>query len=335
LLFGNTGIPRDHREKIVKNGVLLVNLGTPEEPTPSSVGTYLQEFLSDPRVVDLPRWLWLPLLKLVIIPLRRHRSSEAYRAIWWPEGSPLLVLSQRLASRLEGELAEEAEVVLAMRYGNPSVEQGLAELRNRGVARVIVLPLYPHYSMTTTETVFDAVSDGLRNLDWYPETESVKQYHDHPFWMDAVAASIREYQETAGRPDRLLFSLHGIPERYVRNGDPYQQQCQESVEDVARRLGLANEEWMLTFQSRVGREPWLQPYTDKTLEALPKQGVHHVQVVCPGFAVDCLETLEEIAIQNRDLFVESGGKKLEYVPALNDSPGQVSLMAELVRSRLG
>jgi ferrochelatase len=316
------------------NGVLLVNLGTPEAPTPKAVGEYLREFLSDPRVVDLPRWLWLPLLRLVIIPLRRHRSAEAYRKVWQPEGSPLLVRSRRLADRLGELLSGDAQVVLAMRYGCPCMRDALRKLRERGVERVIVLPMYPQYSMTTTETVFDAVGQGLRALEWYPEVETIQDYHDNPHWLDAVASSIRDYQERAGQPDKLIFSLHGIPQRYVRNGDPYEQQCKLSVSAIASRLGLDDERWMLTFQSRVGKEPWLQPYTDKTLEALPQQGVRHVQAICPGFAVDCLETLEEIAMENRELFLESGGEKMEYIPALNESQEHAELLARLVRDRL-
>lgn len=314
-------------------GILLVNLGTPEAPTPVAVGRYLREFLADPRVVDLPRWLWLPLLNLVIVPLRRYRSAEAYRKIWRPDGSPLLVLSQHLADRLGEELGAEAKVELAMRYGQPSVVEGLRRLREHGVEQLLILPMYPQYSLTTTETVIDAVTAGLRELAWYPETDTIRQYFDHPGWAASVAGSIESFQCRAGKPDKLLFSLHGIPQRYVANGDPYERQCRDSVAAIAGCMGLTDDDWLLTFQSRVGREPWLQPYTDKTLEALPSQGVRHVQVACPGFAVDCLETLEEIAMQNRELFLASGGDKLEYIPALNDSPAQVSLMADLVRAR--
>jgi len=333
--FSNNAILSWQGSARVSNGVLLVNLGTPSAPTPAAVGVYLREFLSDPRVVDLPRWLWLPLLNLVIIPLRRHRSSEAYSKVWGPDGSPLLTLSQGLARKLATELEGQAEVELAMRYGQPSVRSGLESLRARGVTRLLVLPLYPQYSLTTTETVFDAVNDALRTLGWYPETESVRQYFDQPAWVAAVARSIAEFQSGNPPPDRLIFSLHGIPQRYVRNGDPYEAQCRQSVAAIAARLGLGPDRWMLTFQSRVGREPWLQPYTDKTLEALPAQGVKHIQVACPGFAVDCLETLEEIAMQNKELFIESGGERLDYIPALNDTDDHARLLAEIARTRLG
>lgn len=314
--------------------VLLVNLGTPEEPTPAAVGRYLSEFLSDPRVVDLPRWLWLPLLKLVIIPLRRRRSAEAYAKVWTPEGSPLLVGSRKLGKRLQESLGDEAVVRLAMCYGKPDIRSGLESFREMNSRSVLVLPLYPQYSFTTTEAVFDAVADSLRKMNWFPEIISVQKYHDEPGWARAVAASVREYQGHAGKPDKLLFSLHGIPQRYVDEGDPYQAQCEQSVYDVVAELGLSEGAWMLTYQSRVGREPWLQPYTDESLKKLAVEGIRNVQVVCPGFAVDCLETLEEIAMQNRETFLQAGGERLDYIPALNDSDAHVALLSSLVRDQM-
>ena len=314
-------------------GVLLVNLGTPTAPTPGAVATYLTEFLSDPRVVDLPRWLWLPLLKLVIIPLRRNRSAEAYKKIWTPDGSPLLLESGKLALKLQESLRDEAHVQLAMRYGQPDIHSGLVALHEAGVEQLVVLPIYPQYSRTTTEAVFDLVTVKLREMEWFPGLSSIQKYHDAPGWAEAVAASIREFQHKAGKPGKLIFSLHGIPQRYVANGDPYAAQCEQSVKDIVSALGLEDDEWMLTFQSRVGREPWLQPYTDMTLKALAGAGTGYVQVVCPGFAVDCLETLEEIGMQNKELFIQHGGKRLDYIPALNDSDSHVSVLRDLVRSQ--
>lgn len=313
-------------------GVLLVNLGTPQAPTPSAVGSYLSEFLSDPRVVDLPRWLWLPVLKLVIIPLRRKRSSEAYKKVWTEQGSPLLVESRKLANKLGAMLKGEAEVVLAMRYGQPDIFSGLEKLKDKGVEDLVVLPMYPQYSGTTTEAVFDAVTDNLKKMNWFPEVKSIQKYHDAPGWAEAVADSIRHYQRRYGQPDKLLFSLHGVPQRYIANGDPYAAQCEQSVNDIVRELGLDDDDWILAFQSRVGREPWLQPYTDFVLKELAQEGVGNVQVVCPGFAVDCLETLEEIAMQNAELFEENGGKRLDYIPALNDSDSHVRLLSGLVKT---
>jgi len=318
-----------------RRGVLLANLGTPTAPERGPVGRFLREFLSDPRVVDLPRLLWLPLLNGVIIPVRAGRSAKAYREIWWDEGSPLLVLTERLADRLRGLFEDDTVVEVGMRYGAPSIHDGLQRLRQAGVDELTVIPLYPQFSHTTTSSIFDAVDAALARLGWRPRQRRVPDYHDHPVWIRAVADSIRAFQAEHGAPERLLFSLHGIPQRYVRQGDPYQAQCRRSVQSIAERLGLDAADWLLTFQSRVGREPWLQPYTDETLEELARSGVRHVQVVCPGFAVDCLETLEEIAMQNRELFEENGGEKLEYVPALNDGDAHARLMWSLAQARVG
>ncbi|MFT5139393.1 MAG: ferrochelatase [Rhodothermales bacterium] len=313
------------------NGVMLVNLGTPQAPEPSAVGAFLTEFLSDPRVIDLPRWIWIPVLRLAIVPLRRYRSAEAYRKIWTPEGSPLMTGSVSLAKGLQEELKDEAIVKLAMRYGKPEIRRGLEELREAGVKELKVLPLYPQYSATTTESIFDAVSKELRSMEWFPELESFSKYHDDEGWVCAVADSITEFQSAAGKPDKLVFSLHGIPQRYITNGDPYASQCEQSVRDITLKLGLADEEWVLTFQSRVGRETWLQPYTDQVLKELGASTCKHVQVVCPGFAVDCLETLEEIDMQNREFFLQSGGEVFEYIPALNNSDSHIAALASLVR----
>lgn len=316
-------------------GVLLANLGTPDAPERKPVARFLREFLSDPRVVDLPRYLWLPLLNLVIIPLRAGRSAAAYRQVWWPEGSPLLVLTRRLAEKLAVRLAATARVEIGMRYRVPSILLGLEKLKKAGVRRLVVIPLYPQFSGTTTASIYDAVDDALQALDWQPEILRVQHYHRDPAWIEAVAASIRAFQAAHGKPERLIFSLHGIPQRYVTRGDPYAEQCRQSARDIAAALGLADEEWLLTFQSRVGKEPWLQPYTDLSLKELARSGVRHVQVVCPGFAVDCLETLEEIAMENRGYFEEAGGEKLEYIPALNDSDGHVDVMQALVEVAAG
>lgn len=315
-------------------GAFVINLGTPDAPTRKPVARFLREFLSDPRVIDLPRYLWLPLLNLVIIPLRAGRSAAAYREIWFPEGSPLLVLTKRLSARLASLLEGVAQVETGMRYGEPSIRAGFERLKAAGVDEVVILPLYPQYSYTTTASIYDSIDESLAGLDWNPRVHRVEQYHEHPLWVKAVASDIRDFREKNGVPDVLVFSLHGIPERYVRQGDPYQEQCVASVQAIVKELGLDDSEWMLTYQSRVGREPWLQPYTDKTLQELGSSGTRHVQVVCPGFAVDCLETLEEIAMQNREFFEEAGGEKLEYIPALNDSEAHARVMQALVLERL-
>ncbi len=316
-----------------EKGVLLVNLGTPRTPESGDVGHFLAEFLSDPRVVDLPRWFWLPLLRLVIIPLRKGRTATAYKKIWMEGGSPLLVYSEALAAGLEQQLGKHVKVVLAMRYGDPDIESGMQTMCRAGVEELIVLPLYPQYSATTTASVFDAVTVALKELDWRPEIHCVKQYHDRPGWVHAIASSVRDFRAQHGKAEKLLFSMHGIPRRMVDAGDPYEQQCGQAVAALVEALGM-KEDSLLTYQSRVGREPWLQPYTDKVIEELAKAGVKHIQVISPGFAVDCLETLEEIAIRYRDLFIAAGGRKLEYIPALNNSDTHINLLTSIVKQQL-
>lgn len=316
-------------QKDKRYGVLVANLGTPEAPETRPVARFLREFLSDPRVIDLPRYLWLPLLNLVIIPFRSGRSAAAYRKIWWPEGSPLLVLTQRLAAGLAAAVPGSVAVEVGMRYGEPSIHKGLEALRREGVDEVVILPLYPQFSHTTTSSIYDAVDAALDSMDWNPGQQRIMDYHLDEGWIAAVAHRIEAFREEYGPAEKLLFSLHGIPERYVTQGDPYRDQCEASVRAIAARLGLDDNEWLLCYQSRVGREPWLQPYTDISLQELAASGVRHVQVVCPGFGVDCLETLEEIAMQNSELFEEAGGEKLEYIPALNDSNEHVEVMRGL------
>lgn len=311
--------------------MLVANLGTPDAPERAAVARYLREFLSDRRVVDLPRWLWLPLLYGVIVPFRAGRSAKAYRAIWTEQGSPLLVHSRALAERIAGELGEGFETVLAMRYGQPSIRDGLQRLRDAGAERVVVLPLYPQYSRTTTESVYDGVQDALRALGWQPRVHRVDRYHDDPAWVAAVAESVRRHQAGHGVAERLLISMHGIPQRYDAAGDPYAGECCSSAVDIAAALGLEQPAWFLAFQSRFGREPWLQPYTDKTLEEWAAQGIKRVQVLCPGFAVDCIETVEEIAMQNAELFEAAGGQSLELIPCLNDDPAHAKVLADIVR----
>ena len=318
--------------------VLLVNLGTPEAPTAGAVRRYLAEFLSDRRVVDTPRLIWWPILHGVILRIRPARSAKKYAAIWTQDGSPLLVGTRALAQQLGTALgatgdqsnARPLAVAYAMRYGEPSIPRVLRELRARGLRRLLVLPLYPQYSATTTASVFDAIVRELSSWRFVPELRFVQGYHDDARWVDAVAASVREHWATQPRGERLLFSFHGIPQRFFDLGDPYHCACRASARLVAARLGLAPNEWSVSFQSRVGRERWLEPYTDKTLERMAHEGIKRVDVVCPGFAVDCLETLEEIAIENRALFVAAGGERLGYVPALNASAAHVEALAGVV-----
>jgi ferrochelatase len=314
-----------------KTAALLINLGTPDAATTPAVRRYLAEFLSDPRVIDYPRWLWLPILYGAILRIRPKRSAHAYSTIWTPQGSPLLVLSRALTEKVGLACADLGiRTELAMRYGNPSIASVLERLIADGVRRLLVLPLYPQYSAASTASAFDGVHAALGRLRHVPELRTVSDYHAAPAYIDALALSVRKFWEANGRADRLLLSFHGIPERYVRLGDPYADQCRETAALLRDRLGLTENEMLLTFQSRVGRETWLTPYTDLTLRELPKQGVKRLQVLCPGFAVDCLETLEEIAIRGKEQFLSGGGEHLEYIPALNDDDSHVALMRTLI-----
>jgi ferrochelatase len=313
-----------------RTALLLVNLGTPDAPTPAAVRRYLGEFLHDYRVVDRNRWLWCPILHGVILPLRAGKVAKNYAGIWGPDGSPLRVQSQKLAAALQAQLPE-FDVRLAMRYGAPSIASVLREWQTQGLERLLVLPLYPQYSATTTASVHDAVFAELSGWRKMPELRLISDYHQNSDWLDALEASVEDLWDMHGRGEKLLISFHGIPQRFARAGDPYPQQCEIGARLLAERLGLAENDWSMAYQSRFGREPWLQPYIDQTLTALAEQGVKTVDVVCPGFAVDCLETLEEIAVQDAELFRRAGGRQLRYVRALNASPGHVSALSALAR----
>ena len=315
-------------------GVLLVNLGTPAAPTPAAVRRYLAEFLSDPRVVETPRWLWWPILHGIVLRLRPARSARNYRKIWTDAGSPLLLHSRAIAVALGQRLAERlgggVKVALGMSYGEPSLAAALDELHAANVQRLIVLPLYPQYSGTTTASVFDAVTALLSHRRRLPEFRFVNHYHDERGYVDAVADSIRAYRSANGPGDRLLFSFHGVPRATLDAGDPYHCHCHKTARLVAEGLEITDAEWQVSFQSRVGWQEWLRPYTDETIVALAKEGVRTLDVVCPGFAVDCLETLEEIAMLNAERFTGAGGGQLRYVPALNASDAHIAMLAALV-----
>ncbi len=314
-------------------GVLLVNLGTPDAPTTAAVRRYLAEFLWDPRVIEVPRPLWWLILHGVILRIRPKRSAEAYAKVWTDDGSPLMSWSIRQKKGLEKMLAAALPtppaVALAMRYGQPSIDEALDELRAANVRRLLVLPLYPQYSATTTASVFDGLADSLKTRRWIPELRFVSHYHDEPGYIDALAASVREFWASKGRGDRLVMSFHGVPRRYLLSGDPYHCHCQKTGRLLAEALHLKDDEWSLSFQSRVGREEWLRPYTDEHLAELAAAGLKRVDVICPGFSADCLETLEEIAMQNAELFQENGGESLAYVPALNARRDHLSFLTQL------
>ena len=317
-------------------GVLVVNLGTPDAPTTEAVRRFLAEFLSDPRVVDLPRIPWQIILRAFILPFRPARSAHAYRQVWTPAGSPLLTGTEALTRALERRLAayqaEPPAVAMGMTYGNPSISHALDGLRAAGATRIVVLPLYPQYSATTTAAALDRVDAALARWPAPPARLVIDDYHAEAGYIDALAASIR----AARAPfDHLLFSFHGIPQRYADRGDPYGAQCLATAQLVAAKLALPDGRWSVAFQSRVGGARWLGPYTEERLEALANSGVARIAVACPGFAVDCLETLEEIAIRGAATFIAAGGIDLEYIPALNDDAAQVDCLARLVLARLG
>ena len=321
----------DHVGRI---GVLLVNLGTPDEPTRGAVRRYLKEFLWDPRVVEVPRPIWWLVLNGVILNTRPSRSARAYSKVWTDEGSPLLSVSQKqrnaLAAVIAHRFGSEVPVTLGMRYGNPSIPAALAQLRDADVRRVLVLPLYPQYSATTTASTFDAIAAELRHWRWIPELRFINHYHDEPAYIAALADSVQRHRAEFGGAERLLMSFHGIPEEYFHKGDPYYCECQKTGRLLAETLGLGAQDWQISFQSRLGPKQWLQPYTDHTLESLAKEGVKSVQVICPGFSADCLETLEEVAMENRDAFLAAGGERYEYIPCLNDDAAHIAMLAGLV-----
>lgn len=323
-----------HRPGPARTAVLLVNLGTPDAATPSAVRRYLAEFLHDYRVVDLTRWLWCPVLHFIILPLRGRKVARTYAQVWREDGSPLLALSRKLTDAVQAELPG-VPVKLAMRYGNPSIRTVLRELHGQGLERLVVLPLYPQYAAATSGSVFDGVVRELASWRRVPALHFIDDYHRDPGWVEAVAKTIRAHRTQHGKADRLVFSFHGIPQRFADAGDPYPQQCELGAQLIAEAAGLQADEWLLTFQSRFGREPWLQPYTDKTLERLAGEGVRTVDVICPGFSVDCIETLEEIEDENAEVFREAGGTELRYIAALNERPDHAKLMAALVREHAG
>ncbi|HEX2494706.1 MAG TPA: ferrochelatase [Steroidobacter sp.] len=317
-------------------GVLIANLGTPDAPTPTAIRRFLAEFLWDPRVVEAPRWLWWLALHGVILRSRPRRSAHAYQQIWTSAGSPLLVHSRALLAQLRERVSRElnAAAALGMSYGTPSIPAALDELRRAGARRLLVLPLYPQYSATTTGSVFDQVTSELQTWRWTPELRFINGYHDDPAYIQAIAASITAHWRTRaenGAASRLLFSFHGVPRRYLLAGDPYHCQCLKTARLVAATLGLAEDAWTVSFQSQVGREEWLRPYTDEWLIQFARQGGRKVTVVCPGFAADCLETLEEIALRNRARFLANGGESYDYVPALNADPTHAAFLATLIR----
>ncbi|EFL79328.1 ferrochelatase [Actinobacillus pleuropneumoniae] len=315
-----------------KIGVLLANLGTPDEPTTPAVKRYLKQFLSDPRVIDLPKFKWQFILNYMILPKRSPKVAKLYREIWTEQGSPLLAISRQQQQALQDYFNRQNQnvlVELGMSYGNPSIESATDRLIKADVSKIIVLPLYPQYSSTTTASVLDAFARGLTQQRNIVPFEFIHSYHNDPLYIQALANTIQLAED-----EKLLFSFHGIPKRYQTEGDFYPEHCQQTAQLVADKLSLTDEQWLVTYQSRFGDEEWLQPYTDETLETLPSQGVKKIAVICAGFSADCLETLEEIAEENKENFLNAGGQSYRYIPALNANTDHINALAKLIEAKI-
>jgi protoporphyrin/coproporphyrin ferrochelatase len=322
---------------LARTAVVLVNLGTPDAPTASALRRYLKEFLSDPRVVEIPRAVWWFILNGIILPLRSGKSAAKYASIWTKDGSPLKVYTEKQAILLRGYLGErghDVQVDYAMRYGNPSLSQVLDKLTAAGCDRILVLPAYPQYSGATTASIFDAVFSHYARVRNVPELRLIKHYHDQEGYVRALQKAVFAYWDMHGRPDKLVMSFHGVPKRTLLLGDPYHCECQKTARLLAKQLQLSPDQYQVTFQSRFGKAEWLQPYTAPTLVKLAKEGVGRVDVICPGFTSDCLETLEEIAMEARRDFLTAGGKEFHYIPCLNDSPAWIIALAEIAEQHM-
>ena len=327
---------QDGHSRACKVGVIITNLGSPNSPTKTALKHYLAEFLSDPRVVEVPRWLWWLILNGVILQIRPGRSAKTYAKIWTEKGSPLSYLmsdlTENLAQQLKSSLLTTDNLVVdfAMRYGKPSIESIVKDMQAQGVQRLIVLPLYPQYSGSTTASTFDEFARVLRSLRWQPSLDFLPPYYNHPGFIETIAQSITDYRAKNGTGELLVFSYHGVPQRYLHKGDPYHCQCLKTSRLVLEKLAIPETEAKTYFQSRFGREPWLQPYMDVSLEELAQQGYKNIDIICPGFSIDCLETLEEVQMEAQQAFVDAGGETLNYIPCLNDSQEHVDLLQHLL-----
>lgn len=317
-----------------KTGILVTNLGSPDAPTPKALRVYLAEFLSDPRIVEIPRLIWLMILHGIILRVRPKKSAKAYASIWTENGSPLIHISQQQADKIAEKLKannHNVEVELAMRYGNPSIEAGLEKLRDKGITRIIVFPLYPQYSSPTTGSTFDAIANVLKKWRWVPELHFINGYHTNPLYIESLANSIQEDLDKHGTPQKIVFSYHGMPKQFLDHGDPYHCLCHQTTRLVVEKLGLDKDLVMTTFQSRFGKAEWLKPYTDATLESFPKEGIKDIAIISPAFSADCLETLEELEEENREIFEDAGGEKYRYIAALNDRDDHINALYDVLR----
>ncbi len=321
-----------------KIGVLMINLGTPDSPDPDSVRRYLREFLADPRVVEKPRWLWWLILNLIVLRIRPSKSAKAYRKIWTEAGSPILVISRRQTDQLQRLMNQvqgsEILVQLAMRYGTPSIGDAITRLQEQAISKLLILPMYPQYCASTTASIFDEVSRQLQRRRWIPEVRFINHYYDFPCYIQTLAASVRQSWEQYGRGEKLILSFHGIPQSYVEKGDPYLSHCEKTTALLAETLDLSEKDIAMVFQSRVGREEWLKPYCDEYLSALPSKRIKSIDIISPAFSADCLETLEELDIENRENFLNAGGERYQYIPALNDRQDHMECLAKLALKHL-
>ena len=322
-------------DKTPRTGVLLTNLGTPEAPTAQALRKYLREFLSDPRVVEIPRLVWMIILHGIILRVRPAKSAKLYQSIWTDKGSPLMVISEQQRDKVKSKLAEEieepVEVALAMRYGEPSIETQLNRFQEQGIDNIVVMPLYPQYAGPTTGSSFDAVTIAMRKWRWIPSLHFVSSYHQNEKYIDALAASVQEHIDVHGKPEKLVLSYHGMPKLFHHQGDPYYCFCALTTQALAKALALNEDEFVMTFQSRFGKAEWLKPYTDETLEKLAESGVKNVAIMSPAFSADCLETLEELVEENKEVFINAGGETYHYIPCLNDRDDHIDAIVSIVK----
>ena len=320
-----------------KIGILLTNLGTPDSPDPKSLRKYLNQFLMDRRVVDLPRIFWVPLLKIIILNIRPRKSAKLYRKIWTDKGSPLLSFSRKIIEKIDEKFKDKKNnfiIILGMRYGNPSIKEALQTFKKEGVSKILVFPLYPQTGSPTTSSTFDAINNFLNKELWMPNLRFISGYHDHPFYIDLLANSIEKSFSDNGKPEKLIFSFHGMPKRYLKNGDPYYCFSHKTARLVAEKLNLKTDEYDLAFQSRFGKEEWLKPYIEDIIIDYKEEGVKSLQIISPAFSVDCLETLEEINIQYRKLFLSNGGERFHYIPCLNDTKGHIEMIKMIIENNI-
>ena len=329
--IGEKDYEHGSKEKI---GVLITNLGTPDAPNKKELKVYLNQFLSDPRVIELPKILWQIILKLVILQIRPSKSAEAYKQIWTDKGSPLLDIANKQLNKIQSSFSSKNENIVfevGMRYGNPSIPDALLKLQKKQVRRLLVLPMYPQYCAATTGSTFDEVTNVLQKWRWIPEMRFINQYFEEKNYIEALSNSIKSFWKKTSKPQKIIFSYHGIPKRYLTNGDPYHCFCLKTTRLVKEQMGLSDDEIMTTFQSRFGREEWLKPYTSETLKELPKQGIKNIHIISPGFSSDCLETLEELEEENKEYFMESGGENYHYIPCLNDHDDHIDVFVNLIK----